>query len=177
MCGCPNRVLGKCRVFVAVGIAHRCAKALNVIMGQLVRIGTQWSQFQPANHRLECEWGNFDRIEDVLSAKRRREKVLDMREQGVAAELPRMPRAFAADSFGRVLAMFAGLAGQNGGPPKPSIIPGIRVSGEFELLSDHCRSREYCNRKWLIRRQERALVSDPVAVSVATCSVPLSEML
>src|SRR5436190_23786873 len=43
--------------------------------------------------------------------------------------------------------------------PKPSIIPGIRVSGKFELLSDHCRSREYCNRKWLIRRQERALVS------------------
>ena len=60
--------------------------------------------------------------------------------------------------------------------PKPSIIPGIRVSGKLELLSDHCMSREYCRRRWLISRQERALVSDAVAVSVATCSTPLSEM-
>src|SRR5437764_10535197 len=60
--------------------------------------------------------------------------------------------------------------------PKPSVIPGIRVSGEFELLSDHCKSREYCTRRWLIRRNERALVNDAATVSVATCSVPLSEM-
>jgi hypothetical protein len=58
----------------------------------------------------------------------------------------------------------------------PSMIPGIRVSGKFELLSDHCKSREYCKRRWLTSLHEMALVSDAVAVSVATCSVPLSEI-
>jgi hypothetical protein len=28
--------------------------------------------------------------------------------------------------------------------PKPSMMPGIVVKGELELLSDHCRSRENC---------------------------------
>ena len=46
----------------------------------------------------------------------------------------------------------------------------------FELLSDHCRSRENCARRWLTNFKESVLVSDALAVSVSTCSMPLSEM-
>src|SRR6266566_3601980 len=60
--------------------------------------------------------------------------------------------------------------------PKPSRMPGMRVSGELELLCDHCRSRETWARRWLTILHETALVSDAVAVSVAACSIPLSEM-
>src|SRR5947209_15899228 len=60
--------------------------------------------------------------------------------------------------------------------PKPSRIPGIRVSGELALVSDHCRSRENCARRWLIIFHESELVSDAFTVSVPTCSMPLSEI-
>src|SRR5579864_6840347 len=60
--------------------------------------------------------------------------------------------------------------------PMPSSIVGIRVNGASELLCDHCKSRENCARKLLIHFREIALVSDAVEVSVATCSIPLSEI-
>jgi hypothetical protein len=56
------------------------------------------------------------------------------------------------------------------------MIPGMRVSGWLELLRDHCRSRENCTRKWLTNFTVGALVIEAFSVSVATFSVPLSEM-
>src|SRR5437764_4025558 len=58
--------------------------------------------------------------------------------------------------------------------PKPSITPLILVKVAAELALDSCKSRENCARRWLIDRDERALVRDSDAVSVATSSSPLS---
>src|SRR5579872_1679183 len=47
--------------------------------------------------------------------------------------------------------------------PKPSSMPGTRVSGVAELVCDHCRARENCARKWLTGRHETALVRDAIS--------------
>ena len=51
-------------------------------------------------------------------------KFVDLGEESVAAKLPGVPLAVAADGFGKVLAMLVGFARQDGGTAKSVEDPG-----------------------------------------------------
>ena len=110
----PNHVLGKCRVFFRVGMAHCRAKILNIIVRDLMSVSAERGQFQAANHWLKGKWIHTNGIKNELASKIRREEVIDFCDQCVTAKLPRMPRAFAADGFGKVTPIFVSFARQNG---------------------------------------------------------------
>src|SRR5438552_2613345 len=100
-------------------MSNRCAKALQIVMRHLVRIGAQRREFQAAFHGFEGERVHLYRIEDIFTTECRREEVVNPGEQRVAAEFPGVALAIETDGFSEMRAMLAGLTRQDGRSAEP----------------------------------------------------------
>ena len=106
-------ILDEPRVFIGVRMSYRVPEALQIVVRHLVSVGAQRSKLQRPMFRLKRKGINFDRIENVFSAKQGRKVVVDPGQQGIAAELPVLPVSLKADGFGHVQSMLARLPRQN----------------------------------------------------------------
>src|SRR5579872_2027788 len=113
MIGGADRILQKSGILVGVGMARLRTEILNVIFWNVVGIRTQWRQQQPPLLWFESEGVHFNGIENVFSARLRREIVIDPGEQGVAAKFPGVALAFQADGVGNMQTMLACLTRQD----------------------------------------------------------------
>src|SRR6202142_3048111 len=89
-------------------------------------VGAEGSQRQAADEGLKGEGINVDGIENILAAEGGREEVVDLGDEGVAAEFERVALAVAADGFGEVLAVLIGFARQDGGAAE-----SVEHAGDF----------------------------------------------
>ena len=113
--GDADGVLGEESVVVGVRMGRRAAEILQVIVRDFVSVGAQRREIEPALHGLESERIDFDGIEKIFAALLSGEKVVDRRKKGVAAQFPRVARAFVTYGFREVQTMLAGLAGKKVG--------------------------------------------------------------
>jgi hypothetical protein len=83
-----------------------------------VGIGAQRGEFQSAFLGDEGEGVDFDLVEDVFAAGERWKEIVDLGEERVAAEFPRIPASLEIQRLRQVKAAFVGAPGQNGRPSK-----------------------------------------------------------